>query len=392
MDEVFVLGVGMHRFGKFPEKSIKELGAEAVWASIKDAGVDPHTIEAAYVGNAYAGLTTGQEAIRGQVILRYAGISKIPIVNVENACASGSTAFREAYIAIKAGIYDVVLVLGVEKLFTGNTAKSLRALATATDVELMGRSGVQFTALYAMDIRNYMENYEATPEHLAMVVVKNSYNGSLNPYAQFRKPFTREEVLSSKMIAEPLTLYMCSSMADGAAAAILCSNKIARNHLMKTVRVAGSSLGSGQFQNYLLPPEETSIGRVARLCYEQAGISPSDIEFAEVHDAAAPSEFIQCESLGFCKPGEGFLMVEKGVSNITGRMPINPSGGLTSRGHPVGATGIAQIAEIVWQLRGQAGERQIKKDKSSPKTGLALNTGGRIDNDRAVIAIHILTR
>jgi acetyl-CoA acetyltransferase len=382
----------MHPFGKYPNKTLKELAFTAIWNALDDAGVGQQQIEIAYVSNAYGGLLTGQESVRGQVILRYAGFSQIPIVNVENACASASTALFQACLAIDSGQYDVALAVGVEKLYVGDTARSIRALATSSDVELMGKTGMQFTGIYAMKAQEYMERYGAQPRHLAMVVVKNSANGALNPYAQFRKPLDIATVLNARPICEPLTLYMCSSIADGAAAAVIVSDRfLRRSGSTRAVRIAASVLGSGTFDDLPDRSAESMVSHVGWRAYEQAGLGPSDVDLAEVHDAAAPIEFEHTEDLGFCARGEGYRLVEAHETDPRGRIPINVSGGLLARGHPAGATGLAQVAEIVWQLREEAGPRQIG-DGQPPRVGLCVNTGGRVGDDRAATAAHILTR
>ena len=388
MREVVVIGVGMHPFGKFLDKGLKELGREAVWRAIDDAGVSLRDIQVAYVSNALAGLITGQEGVRGEVVLRDAGFSGIPIINVENACASASTAFRGAWLEVASGMADVALALGVEKLYCEDTRQSIKALAADADLEL-GRLGFQFTAYYAMELRRYMQRSGATPVHLAQVVVKNSYNGSLNPYAQHRRPLSVEEVLGSRPIADPLTLYMCSSMGDGAAAAILCAREVAHRFTSPPpVTVAACCLRSGMFRR---PEEEEGPATAtitARHAYEVAGVGPEDIDVAEVHDAMAPAELMIYEELGFCAPNEGPRLIEEGVTALGGRLPVNPSGGLAARGHPVGATGLAQIAEIVWQLRGQAGQRQV----AGARVGLVHNVGGFVEWDNAACSITILKR
>ncbi len=335
-----------------------------------------------------AGLITGQECVLGQIILRDAGIGGIPVTNVENACASSSTAFRECWIAVGAGLYDVGLVLGAEKLFCNNTPKSIKAMSSASDVELEAGMGMQFTALYAMNLRKYMKQYGVTVEHLAKVVVKNSKNGSMNHYAQFRKPLTMEQVLDSPVIADPLRLYMCSSMSDGAAAAILCAEEVAHKFTDKPlVTVAASAMRSGIFRPAGSDIPST-VELTSREAYEMAGVGPEDIDVTEVHDAMAPAELISYEELGFCAPGQGKELIDQGRTEITGDRPVNPSGGLAAKGHPVGATGIAQIAEIVWQLRGECGPRQVKE----PRVGMAQNSGGRVEGDAGATTIHILKR
>jgi acetyl-CoA acyltransferase len=388
MRKVVVIGVGLHPFGRYLDKSLSDLGRVAIWNAAEDCGISPADIQVAYVGNSLGGLVTGQEGIRGQVILRDAGLGGIPVINVENACASGTTAFRGAWLEVASGAYDIALALGVEKLYLPKTADSIRILAADSDIRLRDM-GFQFTAHYAMNLRKYMKKYGWTKEHFAKVVEKNSYNASLNPYAQHRTPLTVEQVLKSRLVAEPLHLYMCASMGDGAGAAILCSEDVARKFTRKPpIEVASCALRSGMFK----PPAEASrlniIALASQYAYEQAGLGPKDVDVAEVHDAMAPAELYHYEELGFCGEGEGARMVEEGRTKITGDIPVNPSGGLAGKGHPVGATGLAQVAEIVWQLRGEAGERQVNK----PKVGLVQTSGGYVDNDSAAAAIVILKR
>lgn len=388
MRKVYVIGVGMHPSGKFLEKSLQDLSQVAIWKALDDAGISPKAIEVAYVANSLAGLVTGQEGVRGQVILREVGFSGIPIVNVENACASGTTAFRGAWLEVASGIYDIALALGVEKLYLPNTSDSIKILAADSDIRLR-ELGFQFTAYYAMKLRRRMKEYGWTKEHFAKVVEKNSHNGSMNPDAQHRTPLTVEQVLSSRLIAEPLHLYMCSSIADGAAAAILCSKEKARSiRGTQMIEVAACALKSGS----IAPPGQAlapnPIASAAAYAYEKAGISPKDVDVAEVHDAMAPAELYHYEELDFCEEGEGARMIEEGRTKITGNIPVNTSGGLASRGHPIGATGLAQVAEIVWQLRGEAGKRQVSK----PKIGLIQNSGGVVEHDTAAASITILKR
>ena len=387
MREVVVIGVGMHPFGKYLEKGLKELGREAAWKAIEDAGVSLPDIQVAYVSNALAGLITGQEGVRGEVVLRDAGFSGIPIINVENACASASTAFRGAWMEVACGMADVALALGVEKLYSQDTRQSIKALAADSDLEL-GRLGFQFTSYYAMELKKYMQRSGATREHFAQVVVKNSHNGSLNPHAQHRRPLSLEEVLGSRVIADPLTLYMCSSMADGAAAAILCAREVAHKFTSgPLVEVATCCLRSSMFRR---PGEETesSTTITVKQAYKLAGVGPEDIDVIEVHDAMAPAELMIYEELGLCGPNEGPMLIEEGATTLKGRIPVNPSGGLAAKGHPVGATGLAQISEIVWHLRGQAGARQVE----GAKVGMVHNVGGFVEWDNAANTITILKR
>jgi acetyl-CoA acyltransferase len=386
MREVSIIGVGMTRFGKFLERSMQDLGREAAWNAIEDATVNVKDIEVAYVGNALAPQLTELKGTIGQHILTEAGIFGVPVINVENACSSGSTALRGAFLEVASGTCDVALALGVEKLFCGDTARSAAAMAQGTT---LAKFGFMFVALYSMQLRKWVSQYGVTKEQFAKVVVKNSYNGSLNPYAQFRKPLTIEEVLNSRVVAEPLTQYMCSTMGDGAAAAIVCAKEIARKYTSKPlVNIAACELVSGTFtfQNEAHEPITT---RAARRAYDKAGIGPGDVNVAEVHDGMAPAELLLYEELGFCKPGGAGRMIDEGQTTLTGHIPVNPSGGLAAKGHPVAATGLAQIAEIVWQLRGEAGQRQVS---NAPKVGLTENAGGWTSNDNAACAVTILKR
>ena len=388
MKAAYVVGVGMHPFGKFLDKSLKELTKVAVWNAIHDAGIDPKSIEAAYFGNAQAGLITGQEAIRGQVMLRHAGFEGIPIVNVEGACASAAIAVREAMIAIRAGMYQVVLAVGAEKMYLDDTPKSIAAMSTNADVELMGGLGFQFTASYAMSLRTYMQKYGWTQEQFAKVASKNKYNGSLNPYAQYQKPMSVQEILDSRIIAWPLTLYMCSTMADGAAAAIICSEEFARKARKDPIKIAASALRSGEVTG-----EDDGQKHVAHDAYEMAGLGPEAIEIAEVHDAMAPGEMFRIAKLGLCPPEDVGKRVEEEYFSLSGKLPVNTSGGLAARGHPIGATGLAQIAELVWQMRGEAGPRQVKGRRSPhPRVALAQNSGGYVEGSPAALTVTILTK
>lgn len=393
MREVAIIGVGMHSFGKHLDKSLKDLGRTAIWGAIDDAGIDPNLIGCAYVGNSLAGLLTGQEGVRGQVILQDAGLDEIPVVNVENACASGTTALRGAWLEVAAGTCDVALAVGVEKMFVGDTGRSLAALAADAEIELASM-GMQFSATYAAhpkyNLRGRMREYGWTERDFADVVVKNSRHGSLNPHAQHQRPLSADQVLASPMVAEPLTLYMCSSIGDGAAAAIVSSReRAAALSDAIPITIAAAKLRSGRL--FTSDDDDFSSLRVmvAEL-YEEAGIGPEDLDVLEVHDAMAPVELLVYEQLGLCGPGEGPRLIRDGTTGIGGAHVVNPSGGLVSRGHPVGATGLAQIAELVWQLRGQAGARQAKE---RPLTALAHNQGGLLAGmDSAAYALTLLKR
>jgi acetyl-CoA acyltransferase len=404
MREVTVVGVGMTRFGKFLDRGLKALGAEAIRAALADAGIDQRQLEAAFVGNAMAGLITGQECIRGQVILRALGCGGLPVYNMENACASASTAFHTAWMAVAGGMYDVVLALGVEKLYDEDKKKSFTALGSAVDLEAAeefrrqmsaglpadtaegaGETRSVFMDYYASEAREHMAKYGTRREDYALVAAKNHTNGSLNPKAQFQRARTLDEVLAAPMIADPLTRLMCSPIGDGAAAAILCSAAFARRLAdARPVTVRASVLASGSPR---IGRDSSTVARAAQRAYEMAGVGPEAIDVAEVHDASAPAEIFLYEDLGFCKSGDGGRLIRDGVTSLTGRLPVNTSGGLLAKGHPVGATGIAQIVEVVEQLRSRAGARQV----SDAKIALTQNAGGVLDKEPAACAVHIFS-
>jgi acetyl-CoA acetyltransferase len=378
----FVEGIGLHRFGAHPESGLDDLAAPAIDGALADAECDPRDVDIAFVANSLGGSLAGQEAVRGQAVLRTSGITGIPIMNIENACASASSALHAALMAVRAGPYRTALVVGVEKMHVGDTGRTLAALGGAATGGLFERHGLQFTALYAMGAKAYMAQTEATLEDFALVSVKNAANGALNEVAQFRKPRTVEQVLESRLIAEPLTLLMCCGIADGAAAAIVT----ARPRSDRAVGVAASVLRSGGYAHSgeALP---SSVAVTANEAYRAAGLGPEDVGVVELHDAAAPQELIHLEHLGLSEPGTAWRLVRAGQTRLDGALPVNPSGGLMARGHAIGATGLAQIAELCIQLRGEAGARQASIQRP---VALALNTGGRTLDDRAAIAVHLL--
>jgi acetyl-CoA acetyltransferase len=412
MRKVAVVGAGMTRFGKHIDRNIKDLGREAVEAAMKAAGVDKPQIEAAVVGNAVAGLITGQEMIKAQVVLREMGFGDIPMINTENACASSSTAFHLAWLYVASGMYDCVLALGVEKLYHEDKRRSFQAIGSAVDLtafaELQkaaaerGRSAGEaagdggagagekrslFMDFYAAGAREHMKRYGTTAVQFAKVAVKSHENASLNPYAQYREVYSVEDILAAPMVAEPLTRLMCSPIGDGAAALVLCSEEKARQLTTKPIWVTASILGSGKDR---APGEAGVTTRMVNKAYAAAGVGAEDVDVIELHDASAPAELMEYEELGLCKLGEGGRLIEDGVTALTGKIPVNPSGGLLSKGHPIGATGCAQLTEIFWQLRGECGERQVKGGNA--KIGLTQNGGGMMRGEAAAMAIHILER
>jgi acetyl-CoA acetyltransferase len=382
MRDVYITGVGMTVFGKHSERSLRDLGGEAAMRAIRDAGIKTHEIEAGYCGNALGPVLQGETGV-GQNVFWEVGIHGIPIVNVENACATGSTALHQAWIGVYSGLYDMVIVAGTEKV--------VMPKGQVLDVgngELEARLGEVFPGYFALIAQKHMEKYGTTREQMAKVSVKNHSNGSLNPYAQFQKTFTLEEVLNSPVIAEPLTLYSCCPNSDGAAALIVCSRERARKAGSRAVKLRASVLATGTYENHRDLTTWEVETRAAAKAYSIAGLGAKDLDVVEVHDAFTICELIHYEGLGLCPPGEGGRLIDEGLTELGGRIPVNPSGGLLSRGHPVGASGIAQIVEIVWQLRGEAAKRQIK----DVRVGLAQIMGGNKEGDTRACTIHILSR
>jgi acetyl-CoA acetyltransferase len=390
MRDVFVAGAAMTRFGKHIDSTIRSLAEEATRGALADAGVGPADVGMTFFANAAAGTLTGQEMIRGQVALRHTGLLGNPIVNVENACASASTAMSLACMAVGSGAVEVALAVGAEKMTLPDKAKSLGAIATAVDLFEMdptpSGSGSFFMDFYAATTRAYMERSGARVEELAEVAVKNHRHGALNPRAQYRNEVTAAEVLASRVISWPLTLLMCSPIGDGAAAVVVASEEYARRagagatpvRVRASVLVSGTDRGAG---------EAAGVERAAQRAYEQAGIGPDDLDVVELHDAAAPAELILYEELGFCAPGDGPKLLASGDTALGGRMPVNTSGGLLSKGHPIGATGCGQIVELVDQLRGRAGDRQVER----ARVALAQNAGGVLGADFAAMVVTILS-
>ncbi|NLT04812.1 MAG: thiolase family protein [Solirubrobacterales bacterium] len=383
MREVFVAGIGMTPFGRFPDTTIEALGRQAILAALEDAGIGQNDVEVAYAGHARTGRLHKRENGVGQLCCWSAGIREIPIAGVGNFCASGSTALRETWMAVGSGLYDVGLAIGVEQL--SKRPEGGQPL-TSDGMELEGELGFTPPAFFALAARRYMHTTGVDPAVLAQVAVKNRRHASLNPYAQYRSPITLGEVLGSPMVADPLTRLSCCPTSDGAAAAILVSREAAeRLELDRLVRVLSSSLASGGYRGDDIAHLDLDH-RAALAAYEMADVGPEDVDVAEVHDAFTICEIIHYEDLGFCPMWEGAAMVQSGDSSLGGRLPVSTSGGLLSRGHPLGATGIAQAHEVVTQLRGEAGERQVE----GARIGLTHCVGGFVTSDAAASAVHIL--
>ncbi len=365
MRDVYILGVGTTACGRFPDKPAHVLGREAAWAAIKDSGVYPRKIEIAFCGHVYQGMGVGQRA------LKEIGLVGQPTINVEGACGSGTLSFWEAWRSIAYGQYDIALALGVENLSRILSGGPLPLEEDDIEVAL----GMGMPALYAMRAKRYMEEYGVTPEQLAKVVVKSRKHAALNPIAQYRKEITIEEVLNSPMIADPLTRNQCCPVGDASAAAVLCSGDLVDKLAKKTpVKVLGCAAQSGKYsspEKLTCDPSE-NVARTSGMAYEMAGLGPEDMDVAEIHDAFSIAEMLVYEALGFCEKGSGVRLIEEERTSLGGDIVVNPGGGLLSRGHPVGATGLLQTAEIVWQLRGEAGDRQVK----GPKVGVIETMGG----------------
>lgn len=463
--KVYIFDTSMIRFFKYPDRTVRELAQQATLPLLRRWNLRGEDIDAVIFSNSGWGRFGGQTAIRGEVALRGLGIQGMPIINVENACASGSTALHVAYHRILAGVGDAVLVVGAEKIFSDDRLMTLSGYLEGLDVEelprtleeakewmaqeglseipqkkrekaispkesrrreqkkgrirgffhtlqtvlvLRARYGPQvfralvqaaregmagadrspFMDLYATAARFHMKKYGMTQKQLAVVAAKNRKHGSLNPHAQLQKPLSVEEVLSEREVSYPLTRPMCAPVGDGAAAAVLCSEEFLRKHNGKAprIRVRASVLVSGTDRKLDEPGDLAE--RAAQQAYQEAGVGPSDVDFAELHDATAFGEIHHSETLGFCPVGQGGEFAESGATAVGGKLPINTSGGLECRGHPVGATGIAQLHEVFEQLTGQAGKRQVE----GARIALTENGGGNIGYEEAALAVHIFER
>lgn len=397
MRDVYVAGVGMTKFGRQPDRSLRDLSEDSVGTAIKDAGLIPSDIETVFFGNAIAGLMTGQEMVRGQSALRGIGVLGVPVINVENACASASTAFNLAYQAVASGAVDVALAVGAEKMSHPDKNRAKEALATACDLEELAeveaRMGAEaggdrsfFMDLYANTARNYLAKTGATAEDFGLVAVKNRFHGSMNPHAQFTSAVTLEEVMGARMIVDPLTLLMCSAIGDGSAAVVLTAADRTPTDRPR-VRVAATVMKSG-LGTVGIEPHDMAGRRAALAAYEISGYGPGDFHVVECHDAAAPAELVLYEELLLCEEGGGAELLRSGATRLGGRMPVNTSGGLLAKGHPVGASGCAQIVELSDQLWGRAGARQVE----GARVALAENGGGWIGSDSAAVVVTVLER
>jgi acetyl-CoA C-acetyltransferase len=372
MREVAIIGIGMNKWGELWKKSLREIFIESALLAIDDAGVD--RIDSMYIGSMSSGLFVAQEHI-ASLLADYLGVASIPSARVESACASGGLALRQGFIDVASGMSDIVLVGGVEKMTDVTTGEATFALGTAADQEYECYNGITFPGLYALIARAHMHFYGTTREQLAMVAVKNHHHGSKNPLAQYPFEITLDSVLKSPLVADPIRLLDCSPITDGAAVVILCPVELARK-LKKDPII--KIIGSGHATDSIALHSREDITwlnateKAAERAYKMANKKPEDIDFAEVHDCFTIAEICVTEALGFFEKGKGGEAVEKGLTSISGKIPINTSGGLKSKGHPVGATGVAQVIEVVKQFRGEAGEREVK----GARVALTQNMGG----------------
>jgi acetyl-CoA acyltransferase len=364
MRDVAIVGVGMIKFGRYPEKTVPELAAQAALLALKDAGMTMADIELLASGNLYQ-----SNAMVGQRILQIIGQTGIPVVNVANACATGSTALREAYLAVASGAYDVAMAVGSEQMGKmGLLGVGGGGGDPAYSTEGVVGSGLM-PAVFGMAGVEHMRKYGTKFEHFAKISVKNHKHSTMNPYSQYQVEMSLEDVMNARMVAWPNTLYMCCPTGDGAAAAILCSMDKARQYTTKPIKIAASVLTSDPWtqRDLTLPDVNTLTRNAAKEAYEKAGVGPEDLSQVELHDCFATAELIHYENLFLCGEGEAAKLVEEGATSLGGRIPVNVSGGLLSKGHPLGATGVANVVEIVWHLRGEAGARQVE----NAKVGLA---------------------
>ncbi len=383
MRDVAVIGVGMNHWGELWEKSLRNLWTEAALEAVEHAGVD--RVDAMTVGCMSSGLFVGQEHL-GAMLADQLGMGPIPGTRVESACASGGLAFRQAYLAVASGVSDIVLATGVEKMTDVDGGAATYALSAAADQEYEGYHGITFPGLYAMMARAHMKAFGTTRRQLACVAAKNHDNGLLNPLAQYQMKVTPEGVMASVPVADPLGVLDCSPITDGAAAVVLVPVELAKKMGRPYIRVAASAQTTDTLALHDREELHSLAGtaKAAAMAYKEAGIGPKDLSFAEVHDCFTIAEIMVTEGLGLFEKGKGGPAAEAGVTALGGKIPINTSGGLKSKGHPVGATGIAQVREVFLQLTGQADKRQVK----NPRWGLTQNMGGT----GASTLIHIFER
>ena len=411
-EPVYLIGVGMTPFGRHPDLSVRQLASSATGVALNDAGIALGDVELAVFANATQGHMEGQQMIRGEIAMRTMGVGGIPVYNIENACASGSSALKLAVNALLAGDAEVALALGAEKMFSADRERMMGVFDGAWDVATPAGNaerlvelgaGVEappgstserpysvFMDVYAAFARYHMKRFGTTQRQLAAVAAKNHAHSVANPLSQYRKAFSVDEVLAAPPITYPLTLPMCSPISDGAAAVVIATRDGMKRLGLddrRAVRILACVVQSGSARP-ADAVERHCTALAARRAYEVAGVGPAEVDVAEVHDAPAMGEIIQVENLGFGAWGDGGGLAERGETCIGGRIPVNPSGGLESKGHPIGATGLGQVFELVAQLRGEAGARQV----AGARTAVAENGGGVHGIEEAVACVTLLQR
>ena len=378
MSDVYVMGVDMIKFGRFPDRSVPNIGAEAALMALDDASLGIQDMQALYCGN--LGQASGMV---GQRILQEIGQTGMPVVNVANACATGATAFREAWMSIKAGMYDVVLAVGVEQMGKG----LLGGAGTGDGIPKEGLLGSgTMPCVFAEAGMEHAKEYGTTFEQFAKISVKNHHHSTMNPKAMYQIETPLDDVMNAEMISYPNTKLMCSVNVDGSAAAVLVSEKKVRElGMARAVKVRASAMASDPYtdRDLVMPDVNACTRLAAKDAYEQAGIGPEDVNLVELHDCFATAEMLHYENLGLCKDGEAGRMIDEGHVELGGKVPVNVSGGLLSKGHPLGATGIANIYEICSHLRGEAGKRQVEGAKIGMTHVIGLGTA---------CGIHILEK
>ena len=391
MSTAAIVGAGLTPFGRFQDQSLRELAGAAIADALADARMSHDDIDMAFVANSMAAVTTGQIAVVGQSVLRPLGYSGIPVYNIDNACAASSSALDLAVHAVESGRAEVVLVVGVEKLFGSDRGDSFRALNGAVNTEYLATAQIRSEAesvfvarIYPERLDRYRTIFGLSAPTLAAIAVKNRLHASANPRAQYRTPLSSDDVLSARLVVEPLTVPMCAPISDGASAVVVTSQHRACSAELRPIWVRGIAVGMGGETGH---GRESLVGRTARRAFGEAGLSPGDIDLAEVHDSTAFNELLAYEELGLCGPGEGAEFVLSGRSTLGGTLPVNTSGGLESRGHPVAATGLAQIFELVGQLRHEADERQVP----DARVAVAENAGGFVVDDTAAAVVTVLS-
>jgi acetyl-CoA acetyltransferase len=388
MDDVVVIGIGMHPMGKFADRDLGDLARHAVWEAIEDAGIDARMIDIAYVANCYHGYFTGQGDAVAPVAIGYSGLSGLPMCHVSGGSAASTVALHQAALAVGSQEYHMALAVGVEKQYVpGDPSRSISAIATSGERVVAMEMGLTWIGEMTMGARRLMERYGWTREDFALVAEKNRYHGSLNPLAEIQQTMSVREILAAREVAYPLTRPMCAGAAvDGAAAAIVCTRETARSRgIHKTARIAAMCLGGTRYARREEAdrrpgiPSMNDTAEVFAAAYERACVGPEDLELVQVHDAIAPEELLSYQVLGLCEPGDEPRLLRSGATRLGGRIPVNTDGGLLARGHPIGVTGLAQVHETVLQIRGQAGRRQVRHGARGhfPRVAAVQNAGAR---------------